>query len=128
MTAFRKSARGTSILNGYYKGSLVTMLKTRMSVTFFACQRSLTGFCARVVYPEHTWLPWRFRNVPHGFWNSRTNILKYFSWLEQQLHIRDPLTDWPAVATQTMLITSFGAAALLNKYGGLKNLLQYVSL
>src|SRR5690349_6915619 len=40
------------------------------------------------VFPEHNWIPWKFGQVPQGFWEKRENQLEYFSWLGEQLGYR----------------------------------------
>jgi len=44
-------------------------------------------------YPEHEWHPWKFKTAPTGFWTKKKNIIKYLSWLENKLEIKDP-EDW----------------------------------
>lgn len=32
-------------------------------------------------YPEHVWLPWKFRAVPHRWWYDVSNRRKFLEWL-----------------------------------------------
>lgn len=36
---------------------------------------------------EHKWQMWRFVQVPHGYWEQRTNLQQHFEWLAGQLGI-----------------------------------------
>ena len=68
------------------------------------------------VYPEHNWIPWRFKNgVHHGFWKIKENRTMFFSWLEKELKIEKP-EDWYQVDRSKF--REMGGKGLLNKYYG----------
>ncbi len=62
-------------------------------------------------FPEHSWKPWLFDRVPHGFWSSRRNRNDYFDWLAVQLKIRDA-SDWGRIQNKDQRELHFGG--LLN--------------
>lgn len=37
------------------------------------------------VYPERTWMEWKFGKVPNGFWAKHSNQMKYLHWLFKEL-------------------------------------------
>src|SRR5689334_7486762 len=45
------------------------------------------------VYPEHNWMPWKFRMSPRGFWEKSEHHLQFFNWLGEQLGYHS-LDDW----------------------------------
>ncbi len=46
--------------------------------------------------PRRRWLPWRFANVPQGFWQEADNRFGYLEWLAKRLRIRTP-EQWYSV-------------------------------
>jgi hypothetical protein len=34
------------------------------------------------MYPDYEWKPWRFAQVPKGFWSDPDNISYYIKWIE----------------------------------------------
>lgn len=50
-----------------YKGSVIKLLQT--------------------VYPDHYWLPWKFKCAPRDLWSSPDNYRAYFEWLRVRLGI-----------------------------------------
>src|SRR5689334_5049982 len=38
----------------------------------------------KTVYPEYKWLPWKFAQVPRGYWQSKENIKNYLDWLAEE--------------------------------------------
>jgi 5-hydroxyisourate hydrolase-like protein (transthyretin family) len=49
------------------------------------------------IFPEYEWLPWRFSQVPNGFWENVQNQRKYIDWAEKQLKINEK-SDWYKVS------------------------------
>jgi hypothetical protein len=47
----------------------------------------------KTLYPEHEWLPWRFKPTPKGFWNDIGNQKQYFDWVAKQ-HNVESLEGW----------------------------------
>ncbi len=46
------------------------------------------------VYPEHEWLPWKFRrHTPTGFWNDQSNQRKFVEWAATELQVKE-MDDW----------------------------------
>jgi hypothetical protein len=45
----------------------------------------------RAMYPEHTWLPWRFiGGVPDGFWEEPANLRNFCDWLVKVGQMKAP--------------------------------------
>lgn len=44
------------------------------------------------VYPDYSWMVWKFSSVPNGFWNL-LNQKKFFDWLGNELHFTRT-EDW----------------------------------
>lgn len=44
-------------------------------------------------YPDHEWLPWRFRQLAAGFWENKNNRVQYLEWLRKRLDIHE-VSDW----------------------------------
>ena len=77
-----------SLLKNQYRGSLFLALSS--------------------IYPEHKWIPWRFKSVPRNFWLSRENHAWYLGDLAQQI---DPDFD-PSKASDQDLLKFWGNADL----------------
>ena len=45
------------------------------------------------VYPEKTWLPWKFTTISMGYWKDKNNHKIYMDWLGLQLGYKTP-EDW----------------------------------
>ena len=48
-------------------------------------------------YPNYQWLPWKFNQIPKGFWNDKNNVILYINWLGQKLKIKS-MEDWYKVS------------------------------
>ena len=66
------------MLNTYYSGSLTKLLTT--------------------LYPQHSWLIWKFDRVPKDYWNNKTNQLKFMNWVESELNIKH-WKDWYKISS-----------------------------
>lgn len=66
-TVFRNSG-GAGLFSNHYVGSMLSAL--------------------RDYRPDIEWIPWLFRKVPNGFWESSKNRQKYIEWLARHLRIR----------------------------------------
>ena len=45
------------------------------------------------IYPEYDWLPWKFKQVPKGYWDDIANHHKFIEWASKELQIKDK-RDW----------------------------------
>ncbi len=45
------------------------------------------------VYPEYEWLPWRFNQVPKGYWDDMKNQRNFMDWAGKQLNYTNR-EDW----------------------------------
>jgi hypothetical protein len=71
-------------------------------------------------FPEVEWLPWQFHSVPWGFWQEKSNVLWYMSWLSDQIGICK-MDDWYHIPQS--LMETHGAIPLMKIYGGKMGLL-----
>lgn len=65
-------------------------------------------------FPEHKWERFKFKVVPHGYWDVASNRREYMGWLAQQLGLRT-LEDWYKI-DNVSLLDHYGGG-LLKKYG-----------
>lgn len=52
-------------------------------------------------FPEYDWKPWLFENMPRNFWQNKENVVWFFQWLSEQLHIKK-LEDWYLIDTNML--------------------------
>jgi hypothetical protein len=64
------------------------------------------------VYPDHSWLPWRFVNTIDGFWRNLDNVRWYLSWLGERLWFTS-MDDWYCLSKE-MLENNHGSGLLDN--------------
>ena len=69
-------------------------------------------------YPENHFQPWKFCQVPKGYWEDPSNASEYVKWLSHQLNITKK-EDWNLVTNQQ--INSLRGSTFIQKYGGLSN-------
>lgn len=43
------------------------------------------------LYPNHPWLPWKFNQVPAGFWSGAGNCRRYFDWIVYRFKLSHPM-------------------------------------
>jgi hypothetical protein len=54
------------------------------------------------IYPEHEWLPWRFRKAPQGYWDSPQNQKLFLDHVMTQLKMTS-YDDWYSVPVRKVL-------------------------
>jgi hypothetical protein len=86
-----------SILSGHYNNSLSSALIT--------------------IYPQHAWQPWRFTQVPLGYWNNMENQRAFFEWLRGELHIHS-YEDWYHVSAAQVAAVKGGKHLISRLYAG----------
>jgi len=62
-------------------------------------------------YPEHNFLPWRFKQVPKQYWKDIDNIKSFLSWMSERLGYTR-LEDWYNVQREDFVALS-GTHSLL---------------
>src|SRR5256885_2308773 len=67
------------------------------------------------IYPEHNWMLWRFKTVPHGYWEQKENQTEFFDRLYVLLGYKC-MDDWYNV-TQKDIHKNGGAGVLLDYKG-----------
>jgi hypothetical protein len=69
----------------------------------------------QAAYPEHQWLPWKFKNVPRGdYWKNVENQAKFFEWLGNELKFKE-LNDWYRITAKE--VRSNNGNTLLQRFG-----------
>jgi hypothetical protein len=61
------------------------------------------------------WLPWKFNQVPRGFWSSVDNQRLYLDWIGKEMNITS-MQDWEKATSRE--IETRGGYSLLEYYGG----------
>jgi hypothetical protein len=70
-------------------------------------------------FPNHRWLPWRFKKIPNGHWNDDSNVREFLLWVAECLGFERELRDeHPAPAqwyslTCAQLIQQGGASLVV---------------
>ena len=54
------------------------------------------------IYSNYNWLPWKFKQVPKGYWNDENNIKQYMNWLSDKLNIKT-MEDWYNVSHEVII-------------------------
>ena len=90
-----KDHGGVLLLKKLYKGSLYYALSS--------------------VFPDHSWLAWKFSRVPFGFWDSLIHQKAFFDWLGKEFEF-STLSNWYQVTKE--VIDNRGGNSLLSKYDG----------
>jgi len=65
------------------------------------------------IYPEFDWVVWKFKIVPHGFWNDNKKQRKFFNWIGTQLGFKS-FEDWYNITHRDII--KHGGRALLSYY------------
>lgn len=68
----------------------------------------------QAIYPEHTWLPWKFKKLRSGFWDNQENARQFLNWLQKGLHLK---SKERLKLIRLKDIHEHGGAGLLRKYG-----------
>jgi hypothetical protein len=71
---------------------------------------------------DYDWLPWRFENVPNGYWSIDENIIKYLEWLSIELSITS-MEDWNLVSHEHLM--NLHGSSLISKFGSLGNIMVH---
>mmetsp|Transcript_9533 Transcript_9533/g.13130 ORF Transcript_9533/g.13130 Transcript_9533/m.13130 type:complete len:363 (+) Transcript_9533:2-1090(+) len=67
-------------------------------------------------YPEHNWIPWKFKSTSQGFWNKVENQRNFFDWLGNELGVKE-LDDWYRVSNLKTII-NHGGYFVIEKHHG----------
>lgn len=65
------------------------------------------------IYPEHPWLPWKFKTVPQNFWKDMKNQRAFMDWAAAQLHV-DSMDKWYSIKNAD--VKKLGGGSLLSMY------------
>jgi hypothetical protein len=41
------------------------------------------------IFSDYEWLPWKFQQVPHAFWEDVNNQRKFVNWVSKELEIKN---------------------------------------
>jgi len=67
------------------------------------------------IYPNHTFLPWKFTKTPPKIWKSRTFRRLFFVELARQLQLGSDPKTWPSAMT-VQLVHSNGGGFMLDSF------------
>jgi hypothetical protein len=54
------------------------------------------------VYPNYSWLPWKFSSYPSNYWDDFKNQRKFMDWAGKEMKIKD-MSDWHNVSFKVTL-------------------------
>jgi hypothetical protein len=66
------------------------------------------------VYPDYDWKPWKFENIPQGYWEPSENRSKYMDWLENVFDIKDSKSWYQITSGNVVLNCGHGFMAKYN--------------
>jgi very-short-patch-repair endonuclease len=77
------------------------------------------------LYPEHTWLEWKFKFTSNSFWKDIKNQRKYTEWLFNELKY-ESMEDW--YKTTNMIVSKNYGCGLISSYYNLsiQNMLKSI--
>jgi hypothetical protein len=80
------------------------------------------------LYPEYEWFPWKFKLVPHRFWDDILNQKWYIRWLFKELNYTS-IEDWYQIMV-TDFLNNYGSSLITIYYNSspfkvLKTLIEY---
>jgi len=75
----------------------------------------------RSVYPEHKWLPWKFKRLPRQIGRDDDAMKEALSYIEIERNIRSP-EDWYRVSHRNLI--DLGVAPMIHLGGGLFEVLR----
>lgn len=110
VTVDQIGAKGGARFLTLYEGSLCQMLQTLL--------------------PQHTWIPWKFRQTPRGFMDSKENQKVALEWLSRELNIGE-WEDWYHVTNEQVLEKGGGSLLRAHNsslYNMLHSLLPHLPL
>lgn len=64
------------------------------------------------IFPEHDWAPWKFRQIPNGFWDREGSRRQFFDTIASELSVRK-LEDWYSISVEE--VRRLGGGALVTK-------------
>jgi len=87
---------GRGLLAGYYNNSPSQFLKS--------------------VFPEESWLPWKFTKVSNSTWKDKQIHKDYAIWLGEELNYKN-MEDWYKITAKD-IYSNYGCGLLHNYYNG----------
>eukprot|EP01125_Pyxidicula_operculata_P022749 TRINITY_DN954_c0_g1_i4.p1 TRINITY_DN954_c0_g1~~TRINITY_DN954_c0_g1_i4.p1 ORF type:complete len:191 (+),score=12.56 TRINITY_DN954_c0_g1_i4:24-596(+) len=97
-----RKMKGAGLIKNHYRGSLYEMLKS--------------------VYPDKSWIEWKFCYVSRGFWDNLDNRMEYLKWFQDKLNITDP-EHWYAIGIKHFY-QNHGATLIVRYRGSIYLLLK----
>jgi hypothetical protein len=78
------------------------------------------------VYPQYSWLGWRFEKIPNKYWDNAEHEKSYMEWFSNHFDLKQP-EDWISITEENFAETN--GLSLINKYGkhcGLEHLIHFL--
>lgn len=105
---------GVHSMEDWYSISLEDVRKHSKTFRFVGGQHLPISAVVALAYPNHPWLPWKFRTgVPDGFWMRMENQRLFCDWASKQLGINSD-SDWLRITSSDFL--PLGGYTLINNY------------
>ena len=74
-------------MEDWYKISQELILKIGVGMLYLNYSSCPQEF-VKDVFPDYEWLPWKFSQVPNGYWEELDNRIYYAKWLGEKLGFR----------------------------------------
>lgn len=103
---------GYSTKDDWYKVTKEDVL-SRGGKKVLSCYNDSPIQALQTVYPEHSWIVWKFNRVPHGYWKKRKNSKDFLDWLRGKLGYKS-MEDWYSLTQED--ICKNGGRGLLEQH------------
>jgi hypothetical protein len=74
------------------------------------------------VFHTNSWLPWKFKTVPRGFWNDLDNQRAFINWVAGNLGLNN--SELESITKENII--KYGGSTLLNKYASISAMLRTI--
>jgi hypothetical protein len=100
-------------LAGFYALSPVTLRKYG-GQSLYKRHNYNTLEMLTTAFPEHPWIPWKFKKVRPSFWQTTANQKAYFDWVAGELKIAS-FSDWYGILP-AQVMALHGGGLLRSKF------------
>src|SRR4051812_47624628 len=92
------SESGFTSLDDWYKADRAEVCKSGAFGLINSYYQHSLSLALSAVFPDHLWVPWRFRHVRYKFWEDSNNVHRYMEWLGSELGV-ERVEEWAWVRT-----------------------------
>ena len=68
-------------LSEFYSVNLENVVRETGAVSLVQHCHPWPVAALRATFPNHNWLPWRFKKIPNGYWGDEGNVREFLQWL-----------------------------------------------